>query len=120
MTPRALVSCLCAGLLLKAGVSNAEDWTSANDAAIDYAMSAAALSAAVSYCHAKHGPVYGQSRGGVCFEQAKQVVGTFDLARSRDEAKQMCAGSKALQTCITPQLGNMVTALMVLFDQEGL
>ena len=85
---------------------------------IDYAVHAAALGAAISYCHAKYGAVTARSPGGECFGRAKMALTGFDLQAASANVKRRCPDASTLQRCITPQLSDVVNALLRIFDAK--
>jgi hypothetical protein len=85
---------------------------------IDYAVHAAALSTAISYCHAKYGLVSARSAGGECFGRAKMALSGFDLQAATANVKRQCPDFSTLQRCITPQLSDVVNALLRVFDAK--
>lgn len=112
--PMKLMLCLPLFLSLMPSIAEADG----SETNIDYAVHAAALSTAISYCHAKYGAVTARSPGGECFGRAKMALTGFDLKAASANVKRQCPDASTLQRCITPQLSDVVNALLRIFDAK--
>ncbi|WP_024889228.1 hypothetical protein [Luteimonas huabeiensis] len=85
-----------------------------------YAVSAAGLGSAMSYCIARHGRMRQGSEAERCYARARAILGAAGL---RDRAAQVdtrCADPATFNECITPEIGRLVYDLNDRFIEEGL
>lgn len=85
-----------------------------------YAVNAASLSAAMTYCMTKYGPLRVGSRGESCFVRARQALAGYGLADHARKIDAACNDPARFNTCITPEIGKLVMALNALFDEQRL
>jgi hypothetical protein len=83
---------------------------------VDYAVSAAALSATISYCQTKYGPMSSKTPAGACFLRVKNWIDKKDMESTISQIKSRCPDSSKLDTCITPELGDFVRRLVFRFQ----
>ncbi|TDK28636.1 hypothetical protein E2F46_01780 [Luteimonas aestuarii] len=85
-----------------------------------YAVNSAAISAAMTYCMAKYGPLTTGSRSAACFSRARNVLADFGLREKSVRIDQTCNNPSQFNTCITPEIGRFVIALNAEFGKQGL
>ena len=105
-----LFACLVcvASLLTTAAIAD-------GDESISYAVSASALATSISYCHAQYGPVAKATPGGTCWEKARAVIRSLPLDAVVLHIALTCR-NQSLQSCITPEISNLVNDLVRRFD----
>lgn len=85
-----------------------------------YAVNAAALSAAITHCTARHGELQQGSAGAACFARARGVLGTFGLKQRSVDVASRCKDPAAFNTCLTPEIARMTHALNREFAKAGI
>jgi hypothetical protein len=85
-----------------------------------YAISAAGLGSAMTYCMAKHGELRQGSAAANCFARARAVLAAADARRHAEQADALCADAATFNECITPEVGRFVYALNVEFAKQAL
>lgn len=85
-----------------------------------YAVNAAALSAAITHCTARHGELQQGSPGAACFMRARGVLGTFGLKQRSLEVAARCKDPVQFNTCLTPEIARMTHALNKEFAKNAL
>lgn len=85
-----------------------------------YATNAAALSAAMTWCEARHGGLRRGSAGEECFQKARGALGEFGLANWSGEIAARCSDAATLNTCLTPEIARLVRALNEEFRRRQL
>lgn len=87
---------------------------------ISYAVYSAALSATITYCRTKHGAFRPKSTGQQCFNRAKNALEEVDLKAATIRIERQCTDTATLSTCLTPQIGNVVSHILDVFDSKEL
>lgn len=85
-----------------------------------YAVNAAALASAMTYCEARHGGLQRGSAGEECFSKARNVLAEFGLRRRSQEVAQRCSDPETFNTCLTPEVASLVRALTTEFRNKSL
>ncbi|VXB00041.1 conserved exported hypothetical protein [Luteimonas sp. 9C] len=85
-----------------------------------YAMSAAGLGSAMTYCMAKHGPLREGSPAARCYARARAILAAADARRHAEQADARCADPATFNACITPEVGRFVFALNAEFTRQAL
>lgn len=85
-----------------------------------YAISAAGLGSAMTYCMAKHGELRQGSTAASCFARARAVLAAADARRHAEQADARCADAATFNECITPEVGRFVYALNAEFAKQAL
>ena len=85
-----------------------------------YAMSAAGLGSAMTYCMTKHGPLREGSTAARCYARARAVLAAADVRRHAEQADARCADPGSFNACITPEVGRFVFALNAEFAKQAL
>jgi len=85
-----------------------------------YAISAAGLGSAMTYCMAKHGELREGSPAANCFARARTVLAAADARRHAEQADARCADAATFNECITPEVGRFVYALNGEFSRQAL
>lgn len=85
-----------------------------------YAISAAGLASAMSYCIAKHGPLREGSPAARCYASARAVLAATKLRERAAEVDKRCQDPGAFNECITPEVGRLVYELNEQFTRQSL
>lgn len=111
---------LVAALAMWMGASAAAASGSDTRQAALYAANAAALSAAMTWCEARHGELRRGSAGEECFQKARGVLGGFGLDKWAGEIAARCSDMATFNTCLTPEIARLVRALNEEFRRRQL
>lgn len=84
-----------------------------------YAVNAAALSAAMTYCSAKYRNINQGTAGADCFARARNALVDMKLAEWSSGIDRKCDSSASYNRCITPEIGRLVYALNDTFNARG-
>lgn len=76
-----------------------------------YAVNAASLATAMTYCMTTHGPLRVGSRGEACFRDARNLLAEYGLKGHAERIDRACPDAAQFNTCITPQIGRLVMEL---------
>ncbi len=85
-----------------------------------YAVNAAALASAMTFCSTKYNGMMQGSPGATCFAKARLVLANFELKRRSEEIDAACSDPAKFNTCLTPQIGRLVYALNAEFAKQAL
>ena len=85
-----------------------------------YAINAAGLASAMTYCSTKHGNLLTGSLGHACFTKARQVLAEYGLKKVSTEVDARCSNPATFNTCLTPEVARLVYALNAEFVKRGL
>lgn len=85
-----------------------------------YAVNAAALASAMTYCSTRHGNLLNGSPGQACFVKARQILAGWGLKKIASEVDAACSNPATFNTCLTPQVGKLVYALNAEFVKQRL
>ena len=85
-----------------------------------YAVSAAGLASAMTYCSTKYGNLTKGSLGEACFSKARGLLAGQELKKRAQEIDQRCTDKARFNTCLTPEIGRLVYALNAEFVKQGL
>lgn len=85
-----------------------------------YAVNAAAIASAMTYCSTKYDGMTQGSPGAACFSRARVVLANFELKRRSQEIDAACSNPDEFNTCLTPQIGRLVYALNAEFAKQQL
>lgn len=85
-----------------------------------YAVNAAALSAAMTYCSTRHQNIHQGTAGAACFGHARNLLPELKLSNWAADIDRKCTERAAYNRCITPEIGRLVYALNDLFKTRGL
>ena len=85
-----------------------------------YAMSAAGLGSAMTYCMTKYGPLREGSTAARCYARARALLAAADARRHAELADARCADPQTFNACITPEIGRFVFALNAEFAKQAL
>jgi len=85
-----------------------------------YAINAAALASAITYCSTRHGDLLNGSPGQACFVKARQILAGWGLKKIAAEVDAACSDPATFNTCLTPQVGKLVYALNAEFVKQRL
>ena len=85
-----------------------------------YAVNAAALASAMTYCGTRHGNLLTGSPGQACFVKARQVLARWELKKVSAEVNATCSDPTTFNTCLTPEIGKLVYALNAEFVKQAL
>ncbi|MEF3082657.1 hypothetical protein V3391_10625 [Luteimonas sp. SMYT11W] len=85
-----------------------------------YAMSAAGLGTAMTYCMTKHGALREGSNAARCYARARAILAAADARRHAEQADARCADPQTFNACITPEIGRFVFALNAEFVKQAL
>lgn len=83
-----------------------------------YAVNAASLATAMTYCMKVHGPLRVGSRGEACFREARNLLASYGLKTHAARIEQACHEPAQFNTCITPQIGRLVMELNAHLDER--
>jgi hypothetical protein len=83
-----------------------------------YAVNAAAISAAMSYCMTKYGPLTLGSAGDACLKRARNLLAGYGLKQEAERIDGVCREPGRFNTCITPEIGRLVISLNTLFKER--
>ncbi|WP_334179586.1 hypothetical protein [Pseudoxanthomonas sp.] len=100
-----------------AWAQNAADASSSPGASL-YAVNAAALATAMTYCMTVHGPLRVGSRGETCFREARNLLARYGLKERAARIDGSCTDHTQFNTCITPEIGRLVMELNTHFDER--
>lgn len=84
-----------------------------------YAVNAAALASAMTYCETRHGGLQQGSAGAQCFSKARSVLAGFELRQKSEEVGKRCGDPATFNTCLTPEIARLVVALNAEFRSKG-
>lgn len=76
-----------------------------------YAVNAAALSAAMTYCTTKYGSIGNGTPGAGCFARARTMLADMQLSSWSRDIDQRCTEPANYNRCMTPWIGRLVQAL---------
>jgi len=76
-----------------------------------YAVNAAAIATAMTYCIARHGPLRVGSPGAACFGQARNMLAGYGLRQVAEKIDALCRDPASFNTCLTPEIGRLVNDL---------
>lgn len=113
---KCLSALLAAAVVFAAGTVRATD----TEQSSLYAVNAAALASAISYCTARHGGLQRGSAGAECFAEARSVLAEFDLRRWSREVGTRCSDPASFNTCLTPEIARLAHALNAEFAGKAL
>lgn len=85
-----------------------------------YAVNAAALASAMTYCETRHGGLQRGSAGAACFSEARNVLAAHGLMQRSEEVAARCNDPATFNTCLTPEIARLVRALNTEFKRKGL
>lgn len=85
-----------------------------------YAVNAAALASAMTYCSTRHGNLLTGSPGQACFVKARQVLAQWGLKKVSSDVDAACRDPATFNTCLTPEIGKLVYALNAEFVKQAL
>lgn len=85
-----------------------------------YAVNAAALSAAMTYCGTKYKGIDQGTPGAACFEKARNLLGEMKLSGWSGGIDAKCTDRANYNRCITPEIGRLVYALNDTFASHAL
>jgi len=85
-----------------------------------YAMSAAGLGSAMTYCMTKHGALREGSTAARCYARARAILASADARRHAEQADARCSDPQTFNACITPEIGRFVFALNAEFAKQAL
>ena len=85
-----------------------------------YAVNAAALASAMTYCSTRHGDLLNGSPGQACFVKARQILAGWGLKKIAADVDATCGDPATFNTCLTPQVGKLVYALNAEFVKQRL
>lgn len=85
-----------------------------------YAVNAASLSAAMTYCMTKHGPLTVGSAGDTCLRRARNEIASYGLNQHAEQVNRICSDPATYNTCVTPEIGRLIIALNELFATKRL
>lgn len=85
-----------------------------------YAVNAAALASAMTYCSTRHGDLLNGSPGQTCFVKARQILAGWGLKKIAADVDATCGDPATFNTCLTPQIGKLVYALNAEFVKQRL
>ena len=100
-----------------AWAQNTADAASSPGASL-YAVNAAALATAMTYCMRVHGPLRVGSRGETCFREARNLLARYGLKERAARIDGSCTDRTQFNTCITPEIGRLVMELNAHFDER--
>lgn len=83
-----------------------------------YAVNGASISAAMTYCMTKYGPLTVGSAGDACLKRARNLLAGYGLRQQAERIDRVCNQPDKFNTCITPEIGRLVIALNTLFDER--
>ena len=83
-----------------------------------YAVNAASLATAMTYCMKTHGPLRVGSRGETCFREARNLLARYGLRTHAERIDRTCHDPAQFNTCITPEIGRLVIELNTHFDER--
>ncbi|HYM86182.1 MAG TPA: hypothetical protein VET30_05540 [Pseudoxanthomonas sp.] len=107
-------------LLLASTSASAQVVPTAKPSPSLYAVNAAALASAMTYCSTRHGSLLSGSPGQACFVKARQVLATWGLKKLSAEIDVRCSDPATFNTCLTPEVGKLVYALNADFVKQDL
>lgn len=84
-----------------------------------YAVNAAALSAAMTFCSTKYRNINQGSRGAECFSQARNTFPELKLGQWATDIDRKCGQPATYNRCMTPEIGRLVYALNDVFNARG-
>lgn len=85
-----------------------------------YAVNAAGLAAAMTYCTTRHGALREGSPGEACYREARRLLAGMDLRGWARDIDRGCSDPATYNRCMTPQIGRLVYALNDAFTESGL
>lgn len=85
-----------------------------------YAVNAAALASAMTYCSTRHGNLQAGSAGQACFVKARQILAGWGLKKTSADVDARCSDPATFNTCLTPEVGRLVYALNAEFVKQAL
>lgn len=85
-----------------------------------YAVNAAALASAMTYCATKHGNINKSSPGAECFAKARNLLGELKLETWSQAIDNKCSDPATYNKCMTPEIGRLVYSLNDAFNSRSL
>lgn len=85
-----------------------------------YAVSAAGLASAMTYCTTRHGGLTKGSPGEACYAKARGVLASQGLKQRAQDIDRRCTDKATFNTCLTPEIGKLVFTLNAEFTKQGL
>lgn len=107
-------------IVLAAVVSTAAAQPSSQEPKSLYAISAAGLASAMSYCIGRHGELREGAPASACYAGARAVLSRSDVRRRAQQADIRCVDPATFNQCITPEVGRFVYELTAQFHTGGL
>lgn len=83
-----------------------------------YAVNAASIASAMTYCTTKYGPLTVGSASEACLSRTRNVLAGYGLRQQAERIEQVCREPSKFNTCITPEIGKLVIALNTLFNEQ--
>lgn len=120
-SPIAAVLLLAAFIALPAAAQSARPTATPSTGAVSaslYAVNAASLATAMTYCMKMHGPLRVGSRGETCFREARNLLARYGLRTHAERIDRTCQDPAQFNTCITPEIGRLVMELNTHFDER--
>ena len=120
-SPITAVLLLAVAIALPAGAQSARPTATPSTGAVSaslYAVNAASLATAMTYCMKTHGPLRVGSRGETCFREARNLLARYGLRTYAERIDQACRDPSQFNTCITPEIGRLVMELNTHFDER--
>lgn len=120
-SPITAVLLLAAVIALPAAAQSARPTATPSTGAVSaslYAVNAASLATAMTYCMKMHGPLRVGSRGETCFREARNLLARYGLKAHADRIDRACRDPSQFNTCITPEIGRLVMELNAHLDER--
>lgn len=120
-SPITAVLLLAAVVALPAAAQSARPTATPSTGAVSaslYAVNAASLATAMTYCMKMHGPLRVGSRGETCFREARNLLARYGLRTHAERIDRTCQDPAQFNTCITPEIGRLVMELNTHFDER--
>ncbi|MCH6483915.1 hypothetical protein MMG85_10095 [Pseudoxanthomonas sp. LH2527] len=120
-SPITVVLLLAVAIALPAAAQSARPAATPSTGAVSaslYAVNAASLATAMTYCMKTHGPLRVGSRGETCFREARNLLARYGLRTHAERIDQACHDPAQFNTCITPEIGRLVMELNTHFDER--
>lgn len=111
-----LIAC---GMLLLAGGAGQVRASAIAEPSV-YAVNAAALASAMTYCATRHDNLTQGSPGAECFAKARRMLAELKLATWSGAIDRKCTDDTTYNQCITPEIGRLVFSLNDAFKSRGL
>lgn len=116
----AFMSAVLLGICCGSAVAQVAPRPAASTSQSVYAVNAAALASAMTYCSTRHGDLLNGSPGQACFVKARQILAGWGLKKLAAEVDASCNNAATFNTCLTPQIGKLVYALNAEFVKQRL